>query len=149
MTDDLLCLKRMLVGEGLRVATAESCTGGSLADALTSIPGSSDYFVGGVVAYSVEVKVGVLGVNPETVEQFSVYSYQVVEEMAEGIRRLTGADVAIATSGEFNGEGYFYYCILHPRGKDTGRVVVEGSRREMKGEAVRYILRRLLKVIAT
>ncbi len=147
--EDLRCLKRVLVGEGLTVATAESCTGGALAHALTSIPGSSDYFRGGVVAYSTDVKVKVLGVRRETVERYSVYSVQTVREMAEGVRRLVGADVGISTSGEFNGKGYFYYCISAPWGEEVGRVEVEGDRLGMKEEAVRYLLRRLLTVAFT
>jgi len=137
------------VGEGLTVSTAESCTGGALAHALTSIPGSSNYFVGGVVAYSVSVKVHVLGVKEETVNRYTVYSPQVVREMAEGIRKITGSDVAIATSGEFNGRGYFYYCIITPHGEEVGRVDVEGDRLEMKEKAVRFLLRRLLRILIT
>lgn len=142
--EDLRCLKRVLVGEGLTVATAESCTGGALAHTLTSIPGSSEYFRGGVVAYSTEVKVKVLGVKEETVREFSVYSVQTVREMATGARALMGTDVALATSGEFNGKGYFFYCIITPDGEETGRVEVEGDRLEMKEKAVRFLLRRLL-----
>ncbi len=145
--EDLRCLKRVLVGEGLTVATAESCTGGALAHTLTSIPGSSDYFRGGVVAYSTEVKVEVLGVREETVRRFSVYSAQTVREMARGVKALMGADVAVATSGEFNGKGYFFYCILTPGGEDTGRVEVEGDRVSMKDEAVRFLLRRLILLL--
>ncbi len=147
--EDLHCLKETLVGEGLTVSAAESCTGGALAHALTSIPGSSEYFLGSVVAYSVDVKVKVLGVKRETVEKYTVYSPQVVREMAEGIRKMTGSDVALSTSGEFNGRGYFYYCIITPYGKDVGKVEVEGDRIEMKEKAVRFLLRRLLRILVT
>ncbi len=147
MTEDLLCLKRVLVGEGLKVATAESCTGGALAHALTSIPGSSEYFLGGIVAYSTDVKTEILGVRKETVERYGVYSEEVVREMAEGACRLTGADLCLATSGEFNGRGFFYYCLLWRGVYLCGKEYVSGDRVEMKERAVAFLLRRVLKVV--
>lgn len=83
----------------LKIATAESCTGGYIAHLLTSIPGSSDYFNGSVVAYSNDVKKEVLGVVAEDLDAYGAVSAQVVEQMATGVRRLLKADVAIATSG--------------------------------------------------
>lgn len=84
---------------GLRMATAESCTGGNIAHLLTLVPGSSDVLSGGVVAYSNEVKINVLGVSPHTLEEHGAVSEPVVEEMARGAARALGADVAVATSG--------------------------------------------------
>lgn len=85
--------------KGLKIATAESCTGGYIAHLLTSMAGSSDYFNGSVVAYSNEVKKEVLGVAADDLETYGAVSAQVVEQMAIGVRRLLKADVAIATSG--------------------------------------------------
>ncbi len=89
----------ILKERGATVATAESCTGGRVAAAFTASAGASDYFVGGVVAYSNEVKIGVLGVERETIERHGAVSREVAEQMATGVRRLTGADYAIATTG--------------------------------------------------
>ena len=84
---------------GKTVSTAESCTGGKIAHYFTSIPGSSDYFQGSVVAYSNKVKAEVLGVSNSSLEQFGAVSKEVVEGMAQGARTLFGTDYTVATSG--------------------------------------------------
>lgn len=84
---------------GITVATAESCTGGNIAHELTLIPGASDVVAGGVVSYSNGVKVNVLGVNAADIEQHGAVSIPVVRQMAEGAARVTGAKLAMATSG--------------------------------------------------
>lgn len=89
----------LLKEKGFTVATAESCTGGYIAHLFTSIAGSSAYFKGAVVAYSNEVKTNVLGVKKEDIDQYGAVSECVVKQMAEGVKRITGADYAIATSG--------------------------------------------------
>ncbi len=81
------------------LATAESCTGGAIAQLITSVPGSSEYFIGSVVAYSNKVKEESLGVNPESIAAHGAVSREVVEQMAEGVRKRLGADYAVATSG--------------------------------------------------
>ncbi len=92
-------LLRKLADRKLTVATAESCTGGNIAHRLTSIPGSSESFLGGVVSYANEVKSGVLGVNPADIEAHGAVSREVVEQMAVGACRATGAICSMATSG--------------------------------------------------
>lgn len=87
------------------VATAESCTGGEIARMITSIPGSSDYFKGSVVAYSNEVKIHVLGVNIEDLNRDGAVSESVVTQMAEGARKLLHADYCVATSGVAGPDG--------------------------------------------
>jgi PncC family amidohydrolase len=82
-----------------RVAVAESCTGGRIASAFTALAGASDYFLGGVVAYSNDVKADVLGVEREVLEHHGAVSRQVARQMASGALRLFGADFAIATTG--------------------------------------------------
>lgn len=84
---------------GLTLSAAESCTGGTVAAAITSISGSSALFLGGVVAYSNDVKHRVLSVPLETLECAGAVSSAVVEAMAVGVRHITGSDCAIATSG--------------------------------------------------
>lgn len=90
---------RLLTEKGHTVATAESCTGGNIARLLTSIPGSSRYFKGSVVAYANDIKTGVLRVEASCIEQFGAVSEQVVVQMAENVRQLMGTDCGIATSG--------------------------------------------------
>ncbi len=89
----------LLRSKGATLATAESCTGGEIARLITSVPGSSDYFKGGVVAYANEIKVNVLGVCPEDLEREGAVSESVVLKMAQGVQRLMKTDYAIATSG--------------------------------------------------
>ncbi|MCZ6507315.1 MAG: competence/damage-inducible protein A [Acidobacteria bacterium] len=84
---------------GLTLATAESCTGGWIAQRLTAVPGSSDYFLGAIVAYDDRVKIEQLGVPPETLASHGAVSRRVVEAMAEGAAERLGADWAVAVSG--------------------------------------------------
>jgi nicotinamide-nucleotide amidase len=88
-----------LVARGLRIATAESCTGGSVAARLTSVPGASRAFVGGVVAYDNAVKEALLGVPAETLYEHGAVSEATVRAMAGGVRERLGADVGVATTG--------------------------------------------------
>ncbi|SHK79915.1 competence/damage-inducible protein A [Hymenobacter psychrotolerans] len=90
---------RLLLERGLTLGTAESCTGGLLAHRVTSVPGSSAYFMGSVVAYDNRIKQQQLGVKPETLATYGAVSEETVREMAEGARRQLGVDVALATSG--------------------------------------------------
>lgn len=99
--DDTLAMVvgRRLRALGLKLATAESCTGGLVGDLLTDLPGSSDYFVGGVVAYSNGLKQALLGVRDETLREHGAVSEACVREMAEGARTRLGADWGLAISG--------------------------------------------------
>jgi nicotinamide-nucleotide amidase len=81
------------------LALAESCTGGNIAQMITSVPGSSNYFLGSVVAYSNDSKGKILGVQEEIIREKGAVSRQVVEQMAEGVRERYGSDYAIATTG--------------------------------------------------
>lgn len=90
----MLCSER-----GIKISTAESCTGGMISSAITSVPGSSEVIEFGICSYSNRIKHEVLGVSEQTLDRFSEYSIQCVEEMAKGALRLSGADFAVATSG--------------------------------------------------
>jgi PncC family amidohydrolase len=90
---------QLLTEQGLTIAVAESCTGGLIAHQLTNVPGSSTYFVGGVVAYSNQVKERVLGVSGETLSAYGAVSEECAREMARGARRIFGTDVAISSTG--------------------------------------------------
>ena len=95
----MMVLGDLLNHSKLSIASAESCTGGFIANQLTSIPGSSSYYKGSVVAYDASVKIAVLGVNQNDVEQYTVVSKEVVEQMAFGAHQKLGATLAIATTG--------------------------------------------------
>ena len=90
---------RLLREQGKTIATAESCTGGKIAQILTSVAGASNYFRGSVVSYATDTKISVLGVSAQTIEKFTVVSAAVASEMALGIQKLMKADYAIATTG--------------------------------------------------
>ena len=92
-------IHRILTERGKSLAIAESCTGGVIASKFTAMAGASEYLLGGVVAYSNDVKCNTLGVNRDDIECFGAVSEVVALEMAEGVRRITGADYAIATTG--------------------------------------------------
>jgi nicotinamide-nucleotide amidase len=92
-------LVRALIDRGLTIATAESCTGGGVGEALTKISGSSACFVGGVIAYSNRVKIDALGVSPEVIEANGAVSEPVARAMAEGIRARLRTDIGISTTG--------------------------------------------------
>lgn len=89
----------ILFKKKITIATAESCTGGLLASRLTDIPGSSAFFLRGVVTYSNESKVEMLGVSEEILGKFGAVSSEVVEQMAEGVRKLSGSNIGIGISG--------------------------------------------------
>ena len=89
----------LLKQKNATVSVAESCTGGYLGHKFTAIPGSSAYFLGGVLAYSNEVKKSILGVENQVLEAFGAVSEECVREMAEGVRKLTGSTYGMATSG--------------------------------------------------
>ncbi len=83
----------------LTLAAAESCTGGLVSSRITDVPGSSAYFLGGVVAYSYEAKASLLGVSWDTLNKYGAVSRETVIEMARGARKLFNADIAVSISG--------------------------------------------------
>lgn len=98
--DELAALAgRMLREAQLTLAVAESCTGGLLAHHITNVPGSSNYFLGGVVAYANEAKLRLLNVPCEVIEQHGAVSWQTALAMARGVRQLLRADVALSITG--------------------------------------------------
>ncbi len=96
---------QMLIERNLTLATAESCTGGFLGHSITRIPGSSRYYLGGLIPYSNEVKINQLGVKRATIEQFGAVSEETVKEMAENIREKLEASIGVSTSGVAGPDG--------------------------------------------
>lgn len=135
---------RTLTERGETLATAESCTGGTIAARFTAMAGASAYFRGGVVAYSNDLKQQVLGVSADDLERFCAVSEPVARQMAEGVRRLAGSDYAVATTGiagpaggsEEKPVGTVWIAVAGPRGTvavcrqcgtDRGQIVDRAS----------------------
>ncbi|WP_034629316.1 CinA family protein [Desulfotruncus alcoholivorax] len=90
---------KMLLAKGMTVALAESCTGGLVMKRLSDIPGSSEYFLGGIVSYSNEIKIDLLGVPKETIAEFGAVSEQTARSMADGIKKLTSSSIGVGITG--------------------------------------------------
>ena len=117
---------RLLKASGQTLSAAESCTGGEISHLITSVPGSSAYYLGSVTSYAISVKEKVLGVPAETIERCGVVSSEVAAAMAEGVRRVTGSDYAVSTTGlagpdgdAFNPVGTVWIGVAGPRGTKT------------------------------
>jgi nicotinamide-nucleotide amidase len=137
----LTAILRAARAAGIRIATAESCTGGMIAAALTDLPGSSDVFDRGFVTYSNAAKVAMLGVSQATLDAFGAVSKDVAREMAEGAMARAGVGLAVSVTGiagpggsEFKPEGRVCFCLARagsetqvetvdfgPRGRDAVR----------------------------
>jgi len=92
-------LGKLLTQQKRTLATAESCTGGKIAQVITSVSGASNYFRGSIVSYATDIKISQLKVNPDTIKMYTVVSAEVVKEMAVGVRKAMNSDYAIATTG--------------------------------------------------
>lgn len=156
--DDTLeeCIGRILRDHGKTVSAAESCTGGLISSLLTSVPGSSEYYLGSVTSYANEVKTGVLGVPEEIIERHGAVSSECVAAMAEGVRHLTGSDYSVATSGiagpgggsEEKPVGLVWIGVSSQEGTETFRMVFNGDRKRNTARFAANALNKLrLKVI--
>ena len=149
---------RALLAAGLKAVTAESCTGGGVASALTDVPGSSQWFERGYVTYSNAAKLQDLGVERSVLESQGAVSAGVAEQMALGALRASGADVAVAVSGVAGPDGGtlekpvgLVYLAIGRRGGAV-RVVRElfaGDRAQVRSAAVAVALRLLTQAAET
>ena len=112
-------IDELLLESSLTLSVAESCTGGSLSARLTSVPGSSKYFKGGVISYSVDSKIRDLAVKKEDIEKFSDVSKKVAEQMSIGVRARFKTDLSIGITG-----------YAGPDGIDVGKVFISFSSRK-------------------
>ena len=140
---------------GLTLATAESCTGGLIGHVLTEVPGSSDYYVGGVICYSDALKQSELGVDKGTLERHGAVSAQTCVAMAEGARRRYGAALAVAVTGIAGPSGgspakpvgLTYIAVADSAGHDVRRETWAADRHANKlltaGAALALVLERL------
>lgn len=135
------------------LATAESLTGGLVADAVVSIAGASEVFLGGVVSYTDGVKASLLGVKKETLAAYTAVSAEVAREMADGARRLLGSDCAISTTGlagPAGGEdgkpvGTVFVGIATPDGTEVFSLHFSGTRTEIRQKTVNFAITSLIK----
>ncbi len=146
----------LLRERGLTLAVAESCTGGGLGDAITNIAGSSDYFLGGVIAYSYEAKERLLNVPHVALAEKGAVSPEVVTAMAGNVRRLFAADLALALSGiagpggGMPGKpvGLVYIALATHEGTAWRRYLWQGSRIENKRASIRAALEWLIEELS-
>jgi nicotinamide-nucleotide amidase len=147
-------LEAELMVRSSMLATAESLTGGRLGDVLSAAPGASDTYLGGVVSYSTDVKLKVLGVSKETVDEHGVVSAECAEEMASGVRDLLGADFAVSTTGvagpatqEDKPVGRVFIGVAGPAGVASRRFDFDGERAEIREKTVKAAIDLVLEKI--
>ncbi len=148
MGERLRALKR-------RLATAESCTGGLIAHRLTNVPGSSDYFAGGVVTYANDAKMALLGVRAETLAAHGAVSEAVAREMVEGVRRRLTADYGVACTGVAGPGGgspekpvgLVYIGVAGPGGTRIEPCQFQGDRMSIKQQTADRALALLLEAL--
>ncbi|MDR3544559.1 MAG: CinA family protein [Candidatus Limnocylindrales bacterium] len=146
-------LQEICLAAGLTVATAESCTGGRISDALTDVAGASGYLRGGVVAYSDHAKKAVLGVPASVIGQHGAVSAQVASAMASGARERLGADLAVAVTGIAGPSGatvgkpvgLTYVAVADAAGIDLRRFTWHGDRGSNKAASARAALELLVE----
>ena len=145
-----------LKAKGLRCATAESCTGGGVAAAITGVSGASEVFAGGAVVYENAAKEKVLGVSGETLRRHGAVSSETAAEMATGARRLYGVDLAVSLTGiagpgggsAEKPVGLVWFGLASAAGVATEKAVFPGSRAEVRAQAVRHALAMLESSVA-
>ena len=139
----------------ITISTAESCTGGMLSSYLTNISGSSEYFLGGVVSYSNEVKVKLLSVSPNTLDKFGAVSEETAREMALGSKKATGSNIAISITGiagpgggnKEKPVGTVCFAIVNDLGARSITQYFQGSREEIRKKSCLTALELILDEI--
>ena len=123
-------------GSGKTLSVAESCTGGKISSLITSVPGSSEYYLGSVTSYAIPIKEKILGVPEAVINEYGVVSSEVAAAMAEGVRKVTGSDYAVATTGlagpggdERNPVGTVWIGVAGPHGTKTVTKIYKNDRK--------------------
>ena len=142
-------LGKVLKGEKMKIVTAESCTGGGIAQAITEIPGSSAWFDRGFVTYSNDSKEQLLQVKKNTLDQYGAVSKEVAIEMAVGALNMSDADLAVSVTGiagpdggtEAKPIGTVYIAVKHSKKNENHfRQIFFGNRMEIRQQTVQYAL---------
>lgn len=148
-------LVELYKSSGKTCATAESCTGGGIGAAITSVAGSSEVFLGGVISYANEVKRDVLGVAAQVLDEHGAVSSETAAQMAEGARRLTKADVAVAVTGIAGPGGgsvekpvgLVWFGLATADGVRTEKAIFPGDREQVRSATVTHALGMLTTAI--
>ncbi|NNG11192.1 MAG: nicotinamide-nucleotide amidohydrolase family protein, partial [Arenibacter sp.] len=148
-------IAKLLTKKGYTLGTAESCTGGRIAQQITKMPGASAYFKGSVVSYATQTKIEVLHVSPETIDKFSVVSAEVAVEMATNLKNLLKTDFAIATTGnagptkgDSDAEvGTVFIALVSPNATVVERFLMGSQRERIVQKAVNKAFEMLQKEI--
>lgn len=142
----------LLRGRGIKLALAESCTGGLISDRITDVPGSSEYFQGGIVAYAYQAKADLLGVSWESLNSFGAVSREVVLEMADGARKALRSDIAASVSGIAGPDGgtptkpvgTVWIALVTPDGSWTREFHFSGDRAQIKAASAEAALQLII-----
>ena len=143
---------RLLMQRALKLGLAESCTGGLVGHLITNVPGSSEYFMGGVISYAYEAKVSILGVSWNTLKNYGAVSHETVLEMARGAKKIFNVDVAVSISGiagpgggsEDKPVGTTWVGLVATDGEWTREFHFDGDREENKASSADAALQMLL-----
>jgi len=148
-------IAKFLTKNKLTLSVAESVTGGLISDMITNIPGSSYYFLGGVTAYSNNVKIKILKVKKDDIKKYSAVSEVTAGQMAKGVKQLTGSDISIAVTGIAGPAGgtlskpvgLVYIAIIFMDKIVTKKFNFKGSRLSIKDQAAKKSLKMLLDAL--
>lgn len=143
-------LVELLLKNNMTISFAESCTGGMLASTLINVSGSSNVINESYVTYSEEAKMRILGVSKETLNKYTVYSSEVAEEMAEGLKKVTHANVCASVTGKAEHESGICkcdYCIIVNDSKVLENVSFQGSRNQVRTMQTKHIMNRIIEIL--
>lgn len=143
-------LVELLLKNNMTISFAESCTGGMLASTLINVSGSSNVINESYVTYSEEAKMRILGVSKETLNKYTVYSSEVAEEMAEGLKKVTHANVCASVTGKAEDESGICkcdYCIIVNESKVLENVSFQGSRNQVRTMQTKHIMNRIIEIL--
>jgi PncC family amidohydrolase len=150
----ILRVHELFKKKGLTLSVAESCTGGLISHYITALPGASNFFEAGVVAYSIEFKKRILGVSSETISRHGVVSEETAREMAEKIRVIAKTDFSFSTTGnlgpdvlEGKEKGLVYIAVAKAGQTFTKELRLKGNREENKEDASIEALRFLIETV--
>ncbi|MBE9531177.1 MAG: CinA family protein [Proteobacteria bacterium] len=152
-TDEVCDLAALLKEKGLKLAVAESCTGGLLGARITSLAGSTDYFTGGVISYANSVKTELLGVPEETIKEFGAVSRECAKLMALGVRERLKSDLGLSITGvagpgggtKEKPVGTVFIALSREKLSVSVRLFLKGTRGEVREQAASFAVRLAIK----
>ncbi len=142
-------LGQLLRSKRLTLSTAESCTGGKMGDMITAVPGSSDYYLGGVISYSNDAKTSILSVDRELIDSMGAVSDEVAVQMARGCMERFSSDMAVSTTGiagptggtPMKPVGLVFICVFSSKASVSSRNLFSGDREAVRIQSAEAALR--------